>query len=138
MDITEWEERIEAIHEEFYEKIVGTAECGPFDGGCVVTAQALHKVIGGEIMVLVRANDQADHAVVLKEDQLWDFDGPLPPDAFIQRFNATELSGMPFQCVSFRPIRNNDLDNAYRGDELVKKLESLFRQVLEPQTSPTP
>jgi hypothetical protein len=76
MEIAEWEKRIEAIHEEFYEQIVGTTECGPFDGGCVVTAQALQKVIGGEIMVLIRSNDRADHAVVLKDDLLWDFDGP--------------------------------------------------------------
>lgn len=138
MDVAEWEGRIEAIHEQFYEQIVGTAECGPFDGGCVVTAQALQRVIGGEIVVLIRANDQADHAVVLKDDQLWDFDGPLPPDAFIQRFNATELSGMPFQCVSYRPIRDADLEKAYRGDELVEKLETLFRQALEPQNSPAP
>ncbi|WP_315922499.1 hypothetical protein [Mesorhizobium sp. SP-1A] len=138
MDGAEWEERIEAIHEEFYEQIVTTAECGPFDGGCVVTAQALRKVIGGDIVVLVRPDDRADHAVVLKDDQLWDFDGPLPPDAFIQRFNATELSGMPFQCVSYRPIRETDLDKAYRGDELVEKLEALFRQALEPQIAPAP
>lgn len=138
MDVAEWEERIEAIHEEFYEQIVGTAECGPFDGGCVVTAQALQKVIGGEIVVLIRPNDQADHAVVLKDDHLWDFDGPLPPDAFIRRFNATELSRMPFQCVSYRPIRDADLNNAYRGDELVEKLETLFRQALVPQNSPAP
>jgi hypothetical protein len=138
MEIAEWEKRIEAIHEEFYEQIVGTTECGPFDGGCVVTAQALQKVIGGEIMVLIRSNDRADHAVVLKDDLLWDFDGPLPADAFIQRFNATELSGMPFQCIRYRPIRDADLDKAYRGDELVEKLEALFRKALEPQNSPAP
>lgn len=138
MDVAEWEERIEAIHEEFYQQIVGTAECGPFDGGCVVTAQALQKVIGGDIVVLVRPDNRADHAAVLKDDLLWDFDGPLAPDAFLKRFNETELSGMPFKCVSHRPINAHDLSNAYRGDELVEKLEILFRQALEPQNSPAP
>lgn len=138
MDIAAWNDSIESIHEDFYEEIVLAADCGPFDGGCVVTAEALQRVIGGEIMVLIRPNDQADHAVVLKDDQLWDFDGPLPPVAFIQRFNATELSGMPFQCVGYRPIRAIDLHKAYRGDELVERLEALFRQALEPQLSPAP
>jgi hypothetical protein len=138
MNMLEWKQATEAIHDAFYEGLVGTAECGPFDGGCVVVAQALQMVIGGDIVVVVRPDDRADHAAVLKDGQLWDYDGPLPPVRFIDRFNRTELSASPWKCVGYRPLRAGDLKNAYRDDDLVARLAALFHQALNGRDAELP
>lgn len=131
MNISDWNKRRRRIHRRFYGDLVPTAECGAFDGGCVVVAQALHAVIGGEIVVLVRENGNADHAAVFLDGMLWDYDGPLPPSKFIKRFIETELGvGLPFTCVGFRTIREGDLKNAYRDDALAGRLSDLFLEML--------
>lgn len=130
MNVREWNARRKDIHEAFYEDLVGTARCGPFDGGCVVVAEALHSVIGGEIVVLVRSGtDRADHAAVLLDGKLWDFDGPLAPTAFIRRYERTELCHMQ-SCSGYRPIRDGDLEEAYRDPDLRDRLSAMFREML--------
>jgi len=51
---------------------------GPFDGGCVVYAEALKAVFGGVIVSLIKSNDTADHAAVLINDTVYDYEGGLP------------------------------------------------------------
>jgi len=131
MNVREWLARRKDIHEAFYEELVGTAGCGPFDGGCVVVAEALHSVIGGEIVVLVRSGtDRADHAAVLLDGKLWDFDGPSTPAVFIRRFERNELSHKQASCSGFRPIRDGDLEDACRDPDLRDRLAVLLRDVL--------
>lgn len=130
MNVREWMALRRTIHDDFYDDLVETSGCGAFDGGCVVVAQALQRVIGGDVVVLVRADDQADHAAVLSDGKLWDYDGPLTPSKFIDRLNRTELSSTPWRCVGYRVLHENDLPEAYRDDVLEGRLADLFRRIL--------
>lgn len=132
MDVREWQSLRGLIHDEFYADLLHSGECGPFDGGCVVVAEALQRIVGGEIVVLVRGDDRADHAVVSKDGKLWDYDGPMPPASFIARFNREELSHASWSCVGYRPIRSGDLPNAIRDEALVTRLAGLFEKMLSP------
>lgn len=123
---TEWSKLIRPIHDALYEKLVGTAGCGAFDGDCLIVAQALRSVLGGEIHVLVRPCGLADHAVVLKNGKLWDYDGPAHPMRFIKRFNRNERA----TCVSHRPIASGDLPDAARDDALASRIAELLRAAL--------
>ncbi len=130
MNVREWKSHLKDIHEAFYDDLVGTADCGAFDGGCLTVARALQSVIGGDIVVLVRPDDTADHAVVLLDDKLWDYDGPLKPARFLERFNRTEMIGVPWRAHGFRPIREGDLPDAYVDDALIERLARLFASTL--------
>ncbi|GCD60004.1 hypothetical protein NBRC3280_2548 [Acetobacter pasteurianus NBRC 3280] len=127
--IANWEERIYSIRDSVYVDLVTTVGCGPFDGGCLIVAGALQSVIGGDLVVLVRPNGFAEHAAILKDGQLWDFSGPLPPAKFISRFNKSELT----ECAGFRPI-NDDTDlieaREIADNSLQDRLAGLFAEVL--------
>ena len=122
----QWLVSRETIHDRFYEVLVGAVGCGPFDGGCVVVAQALQRVLGGEIRVLVRADDRADHAVLELDGRLWDFDGPDAPAVMVRRFNEAERA----HCTGYRPIRPGDLVDAIRDVDLEEVLAAQFREIL--------
>jgi len=127
MDFSSWNMRRRLIDKDFRADLEATIECGPFDGGCVIVAQALKAVIGGEIVGLVDKDDAVGHAVILLDGKLWDYDGPMPPVAFIARFNRLEA---PWKCVGYRTFHENDLELAYRDDELVRRLVKLFRRMM--------
>jgi len=122
MNVREWQSLRCAVHEEFYNDLVNTAGCGAFDGGCLVVAEALQQVIGGEIVVLVREDGTADHAAVLFEGKLWDYYGPMLPTQFISHFNRTEATHTPWLSVGYRAIREGDLECAYRDENLTRAL----------------
>lgn len=130
MKLPEWRRRRRAIHEAFYDELVGTAGCGAFDGGCLVVAQALQRVIGGEIVVLTRPNGTADHAAVLRDGKLWDYAGPLAPQRFIDRFVRTEMRNMPVVCDGFRPFEDGDLEEAWQDEDLAERLSGIFAEML--------
>lgn len=127
MTSREWKRRVRPIHDALYEDLVGNADCGPFDGGCLIFAQALQPVIGGEIHVLVRPCGLDDHAVVWRDGKLWDYDGPAHPTRFIKRFNRNERA----TCASHRPIAPGDLPSAARDDALASRIATLLRSALE-------
>ncbi|MFX4226430.1 MAG: hypothetical protein ACFHHU_00645 [Porticoccaceae bacterium] len=117
-----WEVLVNQCHDTFYTDLVSTIGCGAFDGGCVVVAEALQMVLGGQVVVLIRSNDHADHAAVLINGLLVDYDGPLPPEAFIARFSNNERHTFPI--TGYRPIRETDLPNAPRDHLLKRRLSS--------------
>ena len=102
--------------------IVGAINCGPVDGGCVIVAKAIQQVIGGDVMVLVRGDDAADHAVVEKDGLLWDYYRATPPVRFIPRFNAEEHA----DTVGWRPIRAGDLTDTPDDPVLQADLVAVF------------
>lgn len=117
------------IRKQFYSLLVSQAGCGPFDGACVVCAEALQQAFGGQVMVLTRANDVADHAVLLLNGKLWDMDGPLSPARLLARFNRVELIGSAWKCTAYRPIQDGDLPDAYRNPDLTAKLADFLRSI---------
>ena len=98
--------------------ILDNVECGPFDGGCVLVAQALQQIHGGDIVVLVNDKGIADHAAVKVGNNLIDFDGALPVKQFVKRFEDNEH----INIKSIRPIQKGDLPEAPRDKELVPQL----------------
>lgn len=127
MQNDDWQIRIETIQDRFYNEIVSSIDCGPFDGGCVVVANALQSVIGGSVVVLTRSNGRADHAAVELNGLLYDFDGPLPPNDFLDRFNSSELA----EATGYRAIQDGDLPNAARDAGLTDRLSFLLNTALE-------
>ncbi|NTF18083.1 hypothetical protein G6L37_06670 [Agrobacterium rubi] len=131
MNTREWLYRRRVIDDAFYADLVDTARCGPFDGGCVVVAQALQSVIGGQIVVLTRDTDgSGDHAAVLLDGRLWDYDGPMEAERFIRRFERNELKAAGWGCSGYRPFHDGDLDEAFRDEELRERLAGLLREIL--------
>lgn len=49
----EWAERRTEITDNLYEALLREADCGPFDGGCLVVALALQQVLGGDVVYLI-------------------------------------------------------------------------------------
>lgn len=126
MDAALWSRLKAEIDNDFYRMILDAAGCGPIDGGCVVTARAIQKVVGGEIVVLTRTDGRADHAAVFRNGAIIDYDGPLEPMSFIRRFNTNELAS----TVGFRKIEARDLSGAYRSAGLEDQLALLIRSAL--------
>lgn len=119
-----------AIDETFYALLVGELDCGPFDGGCVVVALALVEIFGGEVMVLVREDGIADHAVARIGDQLVDWDGPETGGKLLERFNHAEMAS----CVGWRPMEDRDLGNAPRNPEVVEGIRVLVEDYMDRST----
>jgi hypothetical protein len=106
-----------------YDLLVTATGSGPFDGGCVVFAQALQMRYGGDIEVLLRAKTgQADHAVVRQGNIMIDADGAAGIESFIQRFERNEQ----VQISGHRPIEPGDLQDAARDPELSKQIAKLL------------
>lgn len=105
-----------------YKLLIDTIDSGPFDGGCVVFAQALQMKYGGEIVVLLDEDGQADHAALKLDNIMIDADGPAEIGAFIKRFERNEHR----KIFGHRPIQENDLPDAPRNTELAKKIAQLL------------
>lgn len=105
-----------------YQLLIDAIDSGPFDGGCVVFAQALQIKYGGLIVVLLDRNRQADHAAVKIDNILIDADGPAEIDAFVKRFEKNER----VEIFGIRPIRDSDLPDAPRDLELSDKIAKLL------------
>jgi hypothetical protein len=102
------------LSEDVY-SVLDSYQCGPFDGGCVLVAQALQKIHGGNIVVLVDQNDQAQHAAVAVNDQLMDYSGATDPEQFVRKFEADERVNI----AGVRPIKPGDLPEAPSNDPQV-------------------
>jgi hypothetical protein len=102
--------------------ILEPEDCGPFDGGCVLVAQALQQIHGGDIVVLINDRGNADHAAVKIGNTLLDFDGPLPVEKFIKRFEKNEH----VKVTGIRPMKDGDLPDATRNQSLLPKIVDLL------------
>ena len=109
------------------ELLLNNIGAGPFDGGCVIIAQALQMIHGGEIMALVRPDGIADHAVVQKGNTMYDFDGPGTPEEVINRFEKNEGA----RITDVRKLRMTDLTDAPRNSELAKQIASLMKEPVQ-------
>lgn len=135
-----WKGRLEPVRARFlddlarhFESASGSGEpLGPFNGGCLIVARALQSVIGGEIFAVVGGGEHEDyamHAVVMKNGMLWDFDGPLSPEPFIERYN-TFVDDPAFLVAGYRPMVEYDFCDAMESEELVCRLSEILRGAL--------
>ena len=120
----------------FYRELLVATNAGPFDGGCVVVAQALHLKYGGEIVVLARADGVADHAALRLDDRYLDGDGmATSAPELLARFNTLEMGA----AVSVRPLQDKDLPDAPRGLAVARRLAALLpKHPPAPQDSSSP
>src|SRR5210317_282163 len=107
------------------ELLLDNIGAGPFDGGCVIVAQALQIIHGGEIMALVRPDGIADHAVVQKGNTMYDFDGPGTPEEVISRFEKNEGA----RITDVRKLRMTDLTDAPRNTKLAKQIATIIQEI---------
>jgi len=112
----------EAASKENIYDILEPENCGPFDGGCILVAQALKEIHGGDIVVLVNDRGNADHAVVKIGNRLIDYDGSLPVEQFIKRFEKNEH----VKVKGIRPLESGDLPDASRNQSLLPKIVDLL------------
>lgn len=105
------------INEDIHD-ILQPLNCGPFDGGCVLVAQALQQIHGGRVVVLTDADDRAQHAAVLADGQLIDYDGAADPNQFVRRFEQNER----VRIQGIRAIRDTDLPDAPRNADLIPQI----------------
>lgn len=110
-----------------YSLLIDTIDSGPFDGGCVVFAQALQILYGGKIVVLVSNRNIAEHAAVLIDDVLYDADGPDKIKEFIERFEKNELRGTNRYITGIRQLSASDLPEAPRNLDLSKQIAKLLQ-----------
>lgn len=115
-----------------YDLLVNNIGSGPFDGGCVVMAQAIQIRHGGDIVVLVGqaqtgTKETAQHAAVKIDNKLVDFDGPASMTDFVRRFERNELAHAGGRITGIREIQPGDLPEAPRDPELAQRLARLIR-----------
>lgn len=109
-----------------YSLLINTVDSGPFDGGCVAFARALQIKHGGDVVVLT-ANGSADHAALYLNGKLIDADGPAEPEDFIKRFMKNEYTSFSNKTVDgVRPLRDSDLPDAPRSEELSQQIAKLL------------
>jgi hypothetical protein len=112
-----------------YSILLKAARCGPFDGGCLIFAQALKLKFGGEIWVILgktqeAAPEAAQHAVVRIEDDFIDADGRSKMCTVMSRFarnEHVEISGA-------KVIRPGDLLEATRSPVTARKIAALLTE----------
>lgn len=110
------------VKDAVYDIIIQSTDAGPFDGGCVVFAQALQMLLGGEIVVLTNANNRAEHAVTKVDDIYWDFDGPASAQGILRRFARNEHA----EVTGIRPIEDSDLADAPRDAQAASRIAGLL------------
>lgn len=122
-----WNEIRSVVDETVYDLLFERTGTGPFDGCCVVVAEAMRQVFGGEIVVFVRSDGVADHAALRLEGVIADFDGPVGEEMAVADYNEREYGS----TVSWRPIRDDDLEDAFREADLCAKLAETIRNAAE-------
>lgn len=119
------------VNDKIYNILWETCKCGPFDGACILIAKSLESILGGEIFVLISNDNTAEHAVLLKDNKIWDYDGPLTPQEFIIRFNHNEMRNKSLECVGYRPICESDLSDASRDVTVIGSISTIFQDAME-------
>ena len=120
------------IKDQIYGILIAATNAGPFDGGCVVMAEAIQMKYGGDIVVLVGhaqrdTNEVAQHAAVQLDNLLIDFSGAYYPKEFIKRFELAELAHAGGYINGVRPIQAGDLPDAVRDPEAAEQIASLLK-----------
>lgn len=113
-------------------------DCGPFDGGCLVFAQALQRLHGGDVFVIEgrRPNSlddrempelTAQHAVLrLPDGRFGDADGFGGEQEVVNRFVVNECA-FGLRDVRTRPLAAGDLPDAPANESLVAQVAAALR-----------
>jgi hypothetical protein len=119
---SDWE-----LHNKIYGVLIDAADSGPYDGGCVIMAQALQKVVGGDVVGLTSANGRVQHAVVKTGDTYHDYSGSGSLKAVMGHLNKLESLDPAHRVVAARPMKKDDLPGAPRDDTVASEIASLIK-----------
>jgi hypothetical protein len=114
--------------------------CGPFDGGCLVFAQALQRVRGGDLFVVEgrtfcgwsAAGKPQYLGPVLAQHAVLGFQGGTFMDAFGRcekrqmLLRTAHLTRFMASAIALRPLREGDLLEAARDDVFVDELAKVL------------
>jgi hypothetical protein len=114
------------LRDRIYGKLLDATEAGPFDGGCVLMAQALQKFLGGELVALIGANGRAQHAAVKVGEIYHDYNGSGPAREFIDHFNRVERPDTDHWIVTIGALRGGSLPGAPRSKEVASDIAALI------------
>lgn len=137
--------------EAVYQLMLDDIECGPFDGGCLVFAQALQRLHGGDVVVVegrcfsgwaahrepqYNGPLQAQHAVLALPDGTYmDASGKCTARTMLAR--TAQSSKYVASADAIRPIQEGDLKEAARDDTLVAELAQLLADSPTPSAQPS-
>lgn len=133
----------ESAREACYAAMALQAGCGPYDGGCVVLAQALQIVYGGDIFVIegrwIRGGGDlryaplmAHHAVLRltgragRPARYADAGGAVPGEQMLAEFADLDGVDGEFVDLALRPMQPDDLESAVRRAGLAAALAQLL------------
>jgi hypothetical protein len=95
---------------------------GPFDGGCIICAEALRRVFGGEIWGAYSGDDWQHAVLRLDEDCYLDMDGVSTRDGLVQRWLSVE------QCSITKLLPTPGIcAQATYDEEATLKVEAIMR-----------
>ena len=133
-----WQARIDAFlggnQDAIYDLLIQATNCGPFDGACVLFAQALQIKYGGEIHVLLVAGadsnhtDKADHAFLKLNDIYVDGCGAGSYARLLRNFNE---AGFGYRKITgHRAICSDDLPDSPRDTIVANRIADLLPETL--------
>lgn len=134
-----------------YGLMIDRIDCGPFDGGCLVFAQALQHLHGGEVVVVegrcfsgwvafrepeYKGELLAQHAVLALPDGTYmDASGRCSMSTMLAR--TAQSAKYVASADAIRPFREGDLEDAVRDDSLVVELAQLLGEPPTPTFKPS-
>lgn len=134
-----------------YRLMLDSIDCGPFDGGCLVFAQALQCLHGGDVAVVegrsfsgwaafrvpeYNGSLLAQHAVLALPDGTYmDASGRCTKSAMLIR--TARLSRHVASADDIRPLQDGDLEDAARDGALVTALAQLLADPPSPSSKPS-
>ena len=116
------------LQNKIYGMLIDAADSGPYDGGCVIMAQALQKIVGGNVVGLTSANGRVQHAVVKTGDTYHDYSGSGSLKAVMDHLNKLESLDPAHEVVAARPMRKDDLPGAPRNNKVASEIAALIKK----------
>lgn len=122
-----------------YEYFLNHKDCGPLDGGCLVVAKALAKLMKGKVFVLVGRKNGSygpQHAVCKARGLFWDSEGGWAEKDLIARWYRLERVGWGM-LRAIRPgeISEVDFPDLVQGVVEILRRDPLFAPRANPNLS---
>ena len=106
------------------------ARSGPFDGGCLITAKALQRIFGGEIVRLQSKENEAEHyGIRINDGSFMDADGVAQSaEEWVDRFSENEMLNRQVE-VEVGVVNDGDIPD---DPKAVKMLEKALLKYIGP------
>ena len=100
--------------------IIDITGCGPYDGGCLILATAMQRLVGGSVATL-RSHGGAEHAVLDFHGLVVDFEGGGNAAGMIKNFGSHQMLDVhAWDVQTMGPREEGDFPNAPYSEEMVQ------------------